>query len=111
LKRTIIAALAIMPFYAQAAQDCHAWPMNMAQAWLKNAHVVDITQLDHKKTEIKLLAEEKKSKTLVTQVYHFIFYGRAGGRYEVITQNDASDIECSISGVNTWLIAQRDITH
>jgi hypothetical protein len=47
--------------------------MNMAEAWMQNAEIVDIPSLDELKTKIKLLALGKKKKGLYTQNYHFVF--------------------------------------
>ncbi|RLM14811.1 hypothetical protein BIY27_07070 [Gibbsiella quercinecans] len=113
MKKNIIVQLAIFsPLSTMAASpDCHSWPMNMAEAWMKNAGIVDIVNLDESKTEINRLASEKKGKDRYTQVYHFVFHDKSGGRYEVITQSDASSTECSISEVNSYLVSKHDITH
>ncbi|UXY10591.1 hypothetical protein N7922_22600 [Kosakonia sp. ML.JS2a] len=112
MNKYIISLLAILPFSTMAASpDCHSWPMNMAEAWMKNAGIVDIANLDESKTEVKQLASEKKGKDLYTQVYHFVFHDKSGSRYEVITQSDASSTECSISEVNSFLVSKKDITH
>ncbi|GAA3908196.1 hypothetical protein GCM10022405_36670 [Gibbsiella dentisursi] len=52
------------------------------EAWMKNAGIVDTVNLD-----------------------------KSGGRYEVITQSDASSTECSISEVNSYLVSKSDVTH
>ncbi|PIT07259.1 hypothetical protein BGI30_10570 [Snodgrassella alvi] len=88
---------------------CHSWPMNMAEAWMQNAKIVDIPSLDESKTKIKLLALGKKKKGLYTQIYHFVFYDRKGNSYEVITKNEASDDECSMSDVDSYLISKSHI--
>lgn len=112
MKKHIIALLAVLPCSVLAASpDCHSWPMNMAEAWMKNAGIVDIAHLDESKTEIRQLASEKKGKDLYTQVYHFVFHDKSGGSYEVITQSDASSTECSMSEVNSFLVSKKDITH
>ncbi|MCL5501602.1 hypothetical protein SAMN05216563_103305 [Phytobacter palmae] len=112
MKKYIIGLLAIMPLSVLASSpDCHSWPMNMAEAWMKNAGIVDLANLDESKTEIKQLASEKKGKDLYTQIYHFVFHDKSGGQYEVITQSDASSTECSISEVNSFLVTKKDLTH
>jgi hypothetical protein len=63
MKKYIIGMLGILPLSVMASSpDCHSWPMNMAEAWMKNAGIVDIANLDESKTEIKQLASEKKGK-------------------------------------------------
>lgn len=111
--KTYLMALSLLAaFPALAADpDCHSWPMNMAEAWLKNENIVDIPQLDQSKTEIKRLASEKKENALFTQVHYFVFHDKTGNRYAVITQSDASTDECSMSEVNTFLIEKSDINH
>ncbi|PIT66063.1 hypothetical protein BHC56_09730, partial [Snodgrassella alvi] len=62
--------------------------------------------LDESKTKSTLLASEKKAKGLYTQIYHFIFYDTTGNTYEIITNSDASYEECSMSGVDIYLISK-----
>lgn len=110
--KKIILLFIFLPFAALAkAPECQSWPQNMAEAWMKNAGIVDITKLDETKTEVKRLASEKKGKDLYTQIYHFVFHDKDGGRYEVITQSDASDNECSMSEVNSFLVSRSDMNH
>ncbi|WP_312044277.1 hypothetical protein [Erwinia sp.] len=109
-----IVVLAFVPLLAVAkpkAPDCHSWPMNMTEGWLKNTGIVDIPDLDESKTEVTLLSSEKKEKDLYTQVYHFVFHNKNGKTYEVITKSDASSEECSMSGVNSYLISKSDINY
>ncbi|PIT54288.1 hypothetical protein BHC44_04105 [Snodgrassella alvi] len=108
----LIILLAIFPILSFAkAPDCHNWPMNMTKGWLKNANITDIYNLDESKTKITLLASEKKKNGLYTQIYHFVFYDKKGKSYEVITKNEASYEECSMSQVNSYLISKRDINY
>ncbi len=107
-----IMTLVMVPLFSLAkSPDCHSWPMNMAEAWLKNSGIVDITHLDESKTEVKLLASEPKGKNRYTQIYRFIFHGKDGKTYQVITNSDASNEECSISQVDSYLVSQSEITH
>ncbi|MBP2168298.1 hypothetical protein J2125_001490 [Erwinia toletana] len=91
--------------------DCHSWPMNMAEVWLKNEKIVDINQLDEPKTEFKLLASEKKKGGLYTQVYHFTFHDKHSKSYDLITQSDATQEECSASEVNVFQVSKTSINH
>ncbi|WP_239427677.1 hypothetical protein [Snodgrassella communis] len=96
--------------YAKAP-DCHSWPMTMAAMWMKNANIVDMVDIDEPKSKITLLASEKKKKGLYTQIYHFVFYDKKGNTYEVITKNDSSYEECSMSNVSSYLISKTDISN
>lgn len=98
-----------LPAYAFASDgDCASWPENMAETWLKNKHIVDISQLNPAQTKISLLASEKKANGVNTDIYHFVFFDRKGNKYEVITRSDSSQEECSMSEVDIFLISQTD---
>ncbi|PIT59932.1 MULTISPECIES: hypothetical protein [Snodgrassella] len=108
MKKNLLAILlGVFPIVCLAKEpDCYNWPMNMTKAWLKNANITDIYNLDESKTKITLLASEKKKKDLYIEIYHFVFFDKQGNTYEVITQNEASQEECSISDVNSYLISK-----
>ena len=107
-KLLLVTLLAVLPILSFAkGPDCDSWPMNISEGWLQNAGIVDVINLDESKTKITLLASEKKAKGLYTQIYHFIFYDSIGNSYEIITNNDASYEECSMSDVDIYLISKR----
>ena len=107
-KLLLVPLLAVLPILSFAkGPDCDSWPMNISEGWLQNAGIVDVINLDESKTKITLLASEKKAKGLYTQIYHFIFYDSIGNSYEIITNNDASYEECSMSDVDIYLISKR----
>ncbi len=113
-KVTALFAILLFPGFVLAKSngpDCHSWPMNMTEGWMKNSGIVDITNLDESKTKYSLLASEKKGKDLYTQVYHFTFYDKSGHSYEVITTSDASNEECSMGSVNSYLVSKNDINY
>jgi len=91
--------------------DCHSWPMNMTEGWLKNSGIVNITDLDETKTKYVLLASEKKASNLYNQIYRFQFFNKNGQSYEVITTSDSSYDECSLGSVNSYLISKKDINY
>ena len=104
-KFLLVTLLAVLPILSFAkGPDCDSWPMNISESWLQREGIVDIKNLDEPKTKSTLLASEKKAKGLYTQIYHFIFYDAIGNSYETITNNDASYEECSMSGVDVYLI-------
>ena len=106
-KFLIVTLLAVLPILSFAkGPDCHSWPMKMSEVWLQNAGIVAIENLNEPKTKITLLASEKKAKGLYTQIFHFIFYDKKGNSYEIITKNDASYEECSMSDVDVYLISK-----
>ncbi|AHG19695.1 hypothetical protein Z042_08725 [Chania multitudinisentens RB-25] len=112
MKKIFYAALLLLPLSGYAAvNDCRSWPESMAEVWLKNQNIVDISQLEEEKTEVTLLASEKKGNDIYTQVFHFTFQDKNGKKYEIITQNDASEDECSASEVNIFLISKKEVNH
>ncbi|WP_235192738.1 hypothetical protein [Erwinia mallotivora] len=49
--KSLALILFFIPFFSMAKiPDCHSWPMNMAEVWLKNTGVVGIIRLDESKT-------------------------------------------------------------
>lgn len=112
MNKLILLTCLLFSFSVSAKKaDCHSWPMNMAEVWLKNNNIADITHLDRTKTEIKQLAAQKKAGGITTEIWHFIFHDNSGKAYEVITQSDANLEECSASEVNVFLIASSTINH
>lgn len=106
--------LVLLPVIASAKvvpQDCVAWPMNITEGWLKRSGIIDISDLDEPKTEVKLLASQRKAHNLHTNIYRFVFHAKDGRKFEVITQNDASDEECSMSEVNSYLVSKSTINY
>ena len=111
-KNLLTILLGVFPIMCLAkGPDCYNWPMNMTEMWMRSAGIVDFKNLNIQKTKITLLASEKKGKDLYTQVYHFVFYDKKGNTYEIITTNEASYEECSMSQVNSYLISKRDINY
>lgn len=82
------------------------WPTTMAFVHLKNAGLTDNDKLDFTKTKTIRLASEKIDKNLYRQVHHIIFTEKSGNTIEVITINDASKDECSMSGVDVFVVSQ-----
>jgi hypothetical protein len=88
--------------------DCsgvNRWPTNMAFVHLKNAGITDNHNLDFTKTKTIRLASEKIGKDLYCQVHHVKFTERSGNILEVITVNEVSSEECSMSGVDVFVIS------
>jgi len=90
--------------------DCtgvESWATSMAFVHLKNAGITDNGKLDFTKTKTVRLASEKIGKDLYRQVHHVTFTEKSGKTIEVITSNDASSEECSMSGVEVYVVSKR----
>ena len=73
---------------------------------LKNAGLVDNVSVDFSKTKTVRLASEKISKNLWHQVYHVTFTKTSGEVIEAIAIHDASSEECSMTGVEVFVISR-----
>jgi len=82
------------------------WPTNMAFVHLKNAGITDNERIDFTKTKTIRLASEKIGENLYRQIHHITFIEKSGKTIEVITSNEASNEECSMSGVDVFVISQ-----
>jgi len=82
------------------------WATSMAFVHLKNARLTDNNKLDFSKTKTTRLASEKIGKDLYRQVHHVVFTEKSGVKLEVITVNDASSEECSMSGVQVFVVSR-----
>ena len=87
--------------------DCSgSWPTNMAFVLLKNAGIADNQKIDFSKTKTIRLASEKTGKDLWHQVYDVTFTENSGHIIEAIAVHDASNEECSMTGVELFLVSQ-----
>jgi tRNA(Met) C34 N-acetyltransferase TmcA len=82
------------------------WPTNMTFVLLKNAGLLNNKSIDFSKTKTVRLASEKVGKDLWRQVYLVTFTTISGGRIEAIAVHDASDEECSMSGVKVFVVSR-----
>ena len=90
--------------------DCShpdSWPGSMAFATLKNAGLVDNDTVDFKKTQVVRLASEQVGKDLYRQVHLVSFIKRSGEKVGAITVSEASHQECSMSGVDVYVVSKR----
>lgn len=78
----------------------------MAFVHLKNAGITNNEKLDFSKTQTTRLASEKIGKDLYRQIHRVVFFEKPGNTIEVITSNEASNQECSMSGVNVFVISK-----
>ena len=83
------------------------WPTSMAFGSLKNADIIKNDELDFAKTKTVRLAYEKIRRDLYRQIHLVTFIKKTGEAMQVITNSDASNEECSISGVEAYLVSKR----
>jgi hypothetical protein len=87
--------------------DCRgSWPTNMAFVHLKNAGLIDNSSTDFAKTKTLRLASEKIGKDLWHQVYQITFTLKSGDTIDAIAVHDASQEECSMSGVEVFVVSR-----
>ncbi len=79
----------------------------MAFVHLKNAGLTSNDKVDSTQTKASLLASEPIGKDLYRQINHVVFTEKSGRKIEVITRNNASNEECSVSGVEVFVVSKR----
>jgi len=97
-------------FAADVHPDCSGverWATSMAYATLKNGGAVTPETVDFSKTITKRLASEKIGEDLYKQVHHVTFTLKSGSAIQVITVNDASSEECSMSDVDVYIVSKQ----
>jgi len=90
--------------------DCsgpEGWPTAMAFVHLKNAGITNNNELDFEKVKTVRLASEKIGKDLYRRIHFVTFTKKSGETIQVVTSNDASHEECSMSGVEVYLVSKR----
>ena len=90
--------------------DCsgvNRWATNMAYAQLKNEGIVTPEAVDFTKTITKRIASEKIGDDLYKQVHHVVFTLKNSSTIKVITVNDASSEECSMSSVEIYVVSKQ----
>ena len=78
----------------------------MAFVHMKNAGLVDNEHLDFSKTKTERIASQKIGKDLWHQVYQVIFTKTSGEAIEAIVVHDASTEECSMTGVEVFVVSK-----
>lgn len=106
-----IIGLAVGPTAALAQDpDCTGldrYPASMAFVHLKNAGVTSNEKIDFSKTAVTRVASERIGGDLYRQVHLVRFTEHTGATLEVITVSDASRQECSMGGVEVYVISRR----
>jgi len=77
----------------------------MAFVHLKNADITNNENLDFSKTKTRRLASEKIGNDLYRQIHYVTFTEKSGNIIEIITSNEASNEECSMSGVTVYIVS------
>lgn len=78
----------------------------MTFGYLKNAGLADNDNIDFNKTKTSRVASEKVGKNLWHQVYDVVFTKKSGEEVEAIAVHDASEEECSMSGVEVFVVSK-----
>lgn len=105
----VLLFLSSLPAFAKDP-DCagtERWATRMAFVHLENAGFTDNSRLDFTKTKTVRLASEQIGKDLYRQIHYVTFTENTGKTIEVITSNDASSEECSMSGVDVFVVSNR----
>jgi len=83
-----------------------SWPTNMTFVLLKNAGITNNEKVDFSKTKTVRVASEKIGKDLYHQVYYVALTEYSGRTIEAIAVHDASSEECSMTGVELFVVSQ-----
>lgn len=87
--------------------DCSGgWPTDMTFVHMKNAGLVDNSSIDFSKTKAVRLASQRIGKDLWRQVYDVTYTKKSGDTIEAIAVHDASTEECSMTGVDVYVISR-----
>jgi hypothetical protein len=90
--------------------DCtskDSWPSVMTFVHLKNAGLIDNNSTDFDKTKVSRLASEKSGKETYRQIHLVQYFKKNGEVISSIAVNDVSAEECSMSGVDVYVIEKR----
>jgi hypothetical protein len=87
--------------------DCSGgWPTDMTFVLLKNAGITNNEKVDFSKTKTVRLASQKSGKDLYHQVYFVTLTEYSGRTIEAIAVHDASNEECSMTGIELFVVSQ-----
>lgn len=110
IKLFLLLLMLVLAQYAIAGSpNCDGinnWATSMAFTHLKNSGLISNETTVFSKTKTVRLASEKIGKNLYRQVHQVSFTEKSGNVIEVITVNDASREECSMSDVDVFIISK-----
>ena len=92
-----------------AHPDCDGaenWAPSMAFVHLKNAGLLRNGDVEFSKTQVQRLASEDKGEGRYLQVHKVTFVKKDGDRVVVLTENLASDAECSEGAVTVYVVGE-----
>ena len=95
--------------FASEHPECDSpnnWAAMIAFSHLKNEGLINNTDIDLDKTLVKRIASEEIRKDLYRQVHEVNFHKKIGTQIKVITVNNASQEECSMSSVEIFLVSK-----
>lgn len=111
MKRLIVALLVSVAFPSlandPACNGVNNWAAMMAFAQLKNAGITNNDNINFGLTRVKRIASEKIGDDLYRQVHLVTYIEKTGREIEVITTNDASNEECSMSDVQIYVVEKK----
>ena len=96
-------AIWLMSPHCYAMPGCISWPLAQSEIEVAGG-VPPVTVIDESKVEYRLIFVKKKKHNLWTQMYYIKHHFRDGHTVSVITENDISREECSISPVDISII-------
>jgi hypothetical protein len=87
--------------------DCSGgWPTDMAFVQLKNAGLADNQSIDFSKTKTVRIASEQIGKDLWHQVYLVTYFKKSSETIKAIAVHNASSEECSMTGVDVFVVSK-----
>ncbi len=95
------------PAFAEGPDCSGGWPTNMTFVHLKNAGISSNEKVDFSKTNTTRVASEKIGQDLYRQVYDVKFTEKSGNVIEAIAVHNASSEECSMTGVEVFVVSKR----
>lgn len=111
MKKVFLALLLLLYLNVQAndsyCSSIHSFATSTAYVVLKNMNAINPENVDYNRTQTILLSSQKIGDDLYKEIHHIIFYKKNGKPIEVITINDTSSEECSMSGVDIYLINKK----
>lgn len=81
------------------------WASSMAFVHLKNAGILTNEETDFSKTLVYRIASEDKGSSKYHQVHRVTFYKKDGTKVTTITENVASNMECSEGPVTVYIVS------
>jgi hypothetical protein len=105
----VVLATTVTPAQAKDPNCAGAdnWPAASAFGAMKNAHLVINDEIDFNRTAVTRISSEKIGKDLWRQVHLVRYYRKSGPAIEAITVSDASQEECSMGDVQTFIVSKK----